>query len=143
MRIASLILVAFGSAVQLSAVGAGPSANNLLDECYAYSEAGIRQCLAKNLQKTATALNAAEQKALAALSKWDEEAKYVAAAKEKLRASNAAFAQYREAQCAFAYSLGGGAIGNALDIRRLACAIEQNSKRIAELAAAVSRVPSK
>jgi uncharacterized protein YecT (DUF1311 family) len=95
------------------------------------------------LQKTAIALNAAEQKAMGALSKWDEEPKYVAAAKEKLRASNAAFAQYREAQCALAYSLGGGAIGNALDIRRLACAIEQNSKRVAELAAAVSRVPSK
>jgi uncharacterized protein YecT (DUF1311 family) len=129
MRLASLILLSFGSALQLSAVAATPSGNSLVDECYAYSEAGVRQCLARNLQKTAIALNAAEQKAMGA--------------KEKLRASNAAFAQYREAQCALAYSLGGGAIGNALDIRRLACAIEQNSKRVAELAAAVSRVPSK
>lgn len=50
----------------------------------------------------------------------DEDAKYIGLAKEKLRASSKAHKQYPDAQCAFTSSLGGGAIGNALELRRLA-----------------------
>jgi uncharacterized protein YecT (DUF1311 family) len=143
MRIAILYLIACGPCVQLSASAASQTGRELVDECYAYSESGARECLTKNFQKTSGALKAAEDKAMAVLSTWDEEPKYITAAKEKLKASNAAFKQYREAQCAFSYSLGGGAIGNALNMRRLACQIEQNSKRIAELSVAVSPLPQK
>jgi uncharacterized protein YecT (DUF1311 family) len=143
MRIASLLFITCTHCVQYSAVAADKSGRALVDECYAYSEAGVRECLTKNLRKTEYALKTVQDKAVATLSKWDEDPGYIAAAKQKLQASAAAFEQYREAQCAFAYSLGGGAIGNALDMRRLACGIELNSKRAAEVSTAISTLPLK
>jgi uncharacterized protein YecT (DUF1311 family) len=143
MRIASLLLITGTYFVQCAAVAADKSGRALVDECYAYSEAGARECLTKNLRKSEHALKTAQDKAVGTLSKWDEDPRYITAAKQKLQTSNAAFEQYREAQCAFAYSLGGGAIGNALDMRRLACGIELNSKRTAEVSTAISTLPLK
>ncbi|PHP90694.1 hypothetical protein CFB52_003385 [Burkholderia sp. AU18528] len=40
-------------------------------------------------------------------------------------------------------SLGGGAIGNALEMRRLACVAELNNRRAAQLRDAVSDLPLK
>jgi hypothetical protein len=143
MRIASLLLIACTYFVQCAAVAADKSGRALVDECFAYSEAGARDCLTKNLRKTEHALKTAQDKAVATLSKWDEEARYIAAARQRLHASAAAFERYRQAQCAFAYSLGGGAIGNALDMLRLACEIELNSKRATEVSNAISTLPLK
>ena len=92
------------------------SERGALEQCGAHSEAGMRECLAKMSHESSTALKRAEAQAIAALSKWDEDAKYVNLAKEKLRASSKAYEQYRDAQCAFASSLGGGAIGYALEM---------------------------
>lgn len=103
------------------------------EECSAYSQAGMRECLAKKAHNSEGALRQVEEKTISALSEWDEDAKYIALSKEKLRAANAAFAHYREAQCAFAASLGGGAIGNALEIGRLACVVELNNRRVEQL----------
>ena len=75
------------------------------------------------------------------LGKWDEDAKYVSSAKTKLQLSNKAFERYREAQCAVSASLGGGAIGHASDMRRLACLTELNDRRAEQLRAAFSDLP--
>jgi hypothetical protein len=98
----------------------------------------MRECLEKESRASNAALKQAEEQAAAAISKWDEDARLIDLAKKKLRASNKAFEQYRDAQCAFAYSLGGGAIGNALEMRRLACRIELDMERIKQLNADMS-----
>ena len=97
---------------------------------------GMRECIEKKAQASALELKDAQIAALAAVSGWDEDQRYIVAASSKLAASEQAFVRYRTAQCAFAYALGGGAIGNALDVRRLACEAEQNLIRAAQLRAA-------
>ena len=51
-----------------------------------------------------------------------------------------AFDKYLAAQCAFNRSLGGGAIGHALDMRMLACEVELNITRADELDQLASRI---
>lgn len=79
-----------------------------LDECNAYPQAGMRECLAS-----------------------------------KVSASTAALKQAENEHCAFAASLGGGAIGSALEIKRLACVLELNLGRGEQLRTAASTLPSK
>jgi uncharacterized protein YecT (DUF1311 family) len=147
MRISNLIVLA--CALGLPHFSNGVRAANLqseraaLEECGAYSEAGMRECLAKKAHQSAMALRRAEEQALSALSKWDEDAKFINLAKEKLRVSNKAYVQYRDAQCAFAASLGGGAIGNALELRRLSCLVGLNNGRAKQINADSSELPSK
>lgn len=114
-----------------------------LEECGADSQAGMRECLAKKSIESSAALRHAEKQAIATLSKWDEDAKFIHFAKEKLRASSKAYERYRDAQCAFAASLGGGAIGNALEMRRLSCLIGLDNGRAKQLHADASALPAK
>ena len=143
MRISNLIVLA--GALALADFSGKVWATELeseqaaLEECGAYSQAGMRECLAKKSDESHAALKRAEEQAIAGLSKWDEDAKFIARAKEKLRASS----KYRDAQCAFATSLGGGAIGNALEMRRLSCLIGLNIERAKQLTNDASTLPSK
>jgi len=93
----------------------------------------VQNCLAKKAAQSQKTLKLAEEKAQKALSEWDEDDKYTDLAKEKLAASELAFIKYREEQCAFASSLGGGAAGGALEMRRLACVAELNNRRAEQL----------
>ncbi|PMS14295.1 DUF1311 domain-containing protein [Trinickia caryophylli] len=111
------------------------------EACSGESEAGMRECLAKRAADSDKKLKQAEQKALDAVSKWDEDGKYIRLARNELQSSGKAFTQYRKAQCDFAASLGGGAIGNALDMRRFACEAELNERRAEQLRAAVQDLP--
>jgi len=79
------------------------------EECSANSEAGMRQCLGKKASASAAELKMAEEKIRQILVNWDEDVKYVNLAKSRFEASNKEFVRYREAQCAFKASLGGGA----------------------------------
>ena len=101
-------------------------------------KAGMWDCLAQKSRESGAALKRAEEQAIAALSKWDENAKFIHLAKEKLRASSKAYERYRDAQCAFAASLVGGAIDNALDMRRLSCLISLNNECAKQLHADAS-----
>lgn len=112
-------------------------------ECEAYSQAQRRDCLARKSEASAIALQRAEQRAVDALSSWDEEAENVAQAKMKLKAANRVFSQYREAQCGFISSLGGGAVGGALAMRKFTCVIELNTRRADELAHSVGDLPKR
>lgn len=115
----------------------------LREECSANSQADMRGCLAGKADDSQKALKQAEDAALGTLAKWDEDAKYVNAAKAALGAANKAFARQREAQCAFAASLGGGGAGNAREMLRLACVAELNNRRAEQLRDAVSSLPLK
>jgi uncharacterized protein YecT (DUF1311 family) len=147
MQISNFIIVvgALALAGHSGAVWAAEiqSERGAVEQCGAHSEAGMRKCLAKMSYESSTALKHAEAQAIAALSKWDEDAKYVNLAKEKLRASSKAYEQYRDAQCAFASSLGGGAIGNALELRRLSCLVGLNAGRTEQLKTDASPLPAK
>lgn len=147
MRISNLILLAcaFASPDFSGKVWAAERQNKptALEQCGAYSQAGMRECLEKESRASNAALKRAEEQVAAAISKWDEDAKFIDLAKKKLRASNKAYEQYRDAQCAFAYSLGGGAIGNALEMRRLTCRIELDIGRIKQLNTDMSALSTK
>lgn len=134
-----LPLLMFG--FHAAAFTAEPEEHNSVEACYAYSQARMHDCLVGEQKESAIALKAAEEKAISALSRWDEDAKFVAMANDALKKANASFARYRDSQCAFAYTLGGGAIGNALEARRMACTIELNKRRAADLMRAVAALP--
>ena len=55
-----------------------------------------------------------QQEFFNAFSNWDEDKEHIVIAQNKLKKSNKEFSKYRDLQCDFAYSLGGGAIDSAL-----------------------------
>lgn len=114
-----------------------------MEDCRVYSQAEVRECLSRKSRDSMSALKQAQDKAIAAMSRWDEDEKYIASAKENFTASTRAFEQYRRTQCAFTSSLGGGSIGNALELRRLSCIAALNNARAASLVAAAASLPAK
>jgi uncharacterized protein YecT (DUF1311 family) len=140
-------LIGFCLAACLPALALATSTASVLDaralreECSAFSQAGMRECLARKAENGRKALTQAEEKAAGILSKWDEDKKYVIQAKAKLAASNKEFAKYRETQCEFSASLSGGGAGNAHEMGRLACVAELNNRRVEQLRNAVSDLP--
>lgn len=115
----------------------------VLEECSHDSQAGMHDCLSKNVRESLKALASAEKKLAAAINRWDEQPKFVAKARAQLISSNAAYLNYRDAQCTFAYALGGGAIGNALELRSLACTFGLNTERATQLTRLASTLPRK
>ena len=120
-----------------------PDERALREECSAFSQAGMRDCLAEKAKESQKALRQAEEKVTGSLTKWDEDDKYIKQAKAKLAASNKKFAEYRDAQCGFSASLSGGGAGNSHEIGRLACVAELNNRRAEQLHNAMSDLPLK
>lgn len=140
MRIIRLIV--FGAVLaQMPASFAAGAAKH--DECAAGSQGEMRSCLEKTSQASATTLAAAEQAAMSALSRWDEDEKYRKSSIAALKNSSKSFSAFRQAQCDFFSSLGGGAIGNALALRRLECVTRLNQWQAEWLRAASSDLPAK
>jgi uncharacterized protein YecT (DUF1311 family) len=123
--------------------GAVQTEKDLYEECGAYSQEGMRDCLAKKAAESQVVLKKTEEMIGVSLAKWDEDNKYVSLAKARLIASNRAFPKYREAQCEFSASLSGGGAGNAHEMGRLACVTELNSRRAEQLRNAVANLPLK
>lgn len=113
------------------------------EECSAYSQAGMRECLEKKANASAAELKKVEHKVSKTLEKWDEDTKYINLARSKLEASSKEFARYREAHCAFNASRSGGAAGNSFEIMRLACVFELNSRRADQIRNIVADLPLK
>jgi len=110
--------------------------------CSQFGQAGMRECLVKKHADSAAALKAAEASMAAAVARWDEGRRYVKAAQTRLSAANAAFSTFSRANCAFDRALGGGAAGNALENRRLACGADMNNRRADELKRMAGAVPA-
>lgn len=115
----------------------------VLDQCGEYSQADMRDCLEKKVRESSRTLAEAEARTRAAIGEWDEDRKFVVRAEARLRASGSDFARYRTGQCAFLTSLGGGAIGNALELRRLACVFAMNTQRAQALTRLAAAIPRK
>ncbi|AMO99335.1 hypothetical protein CAter10_1569 [Collimonas arenae] len=137
-------------AVTLALLGSGSvladgaqNKQSALEECSAYSGAGMRGCLQKKADASGIELARAESNVRGALKKWDEDAQYVKLAQSRFEVSNKEFLRYRDAYCGFNASLGGGAIGGALDTRKLACTAELNVNRSQQILDAVSHLPLK
>ena len=142
-------LICLGAAICLPAIALAASTapatgeRALLEECSAFSQAGMRDCLEEKAENSQKAVGQAEQKMVGTLSRWDEDNRYIRQAKANLVASNKKFAEYRETPCEFSASPGGGAAGDAHDIRRMACVSELNNRRAEQLANAASDLPLK
>jgi len=136
-------LIFFPAVVVAASMNVPPDARALREACSAYSQAGMRECLEKKVDDSRNALKRAEDQVASTLSNWDDDPKYVNLARARFAASARAFTKYRQEQCAFAAALGGGAIGNALDIMRLACIAELNGRRAVQLSHAVADLPLK
>ncbi|GKT22512.1 lysozyme inhibitor LprI family protein [Acidovorax sp. SUPP3334] len=116
----------------------------LREECSAAgSQVGMRDCLRDKARESENSLKDAQAKALRTIATWDEDAKYVRATKDRLAAAELAFSRYRETECAFQASLGGGAIGAALELQRLACTAALNQQRAQDLSRSVSSLPQR
>lgn len=135
VKIIGLGLVLILPAVSHSATCIG-NERTLRDECGAYSQAGMRECLERQVATSEQAIKEAEGTLKTALSRWDEDKKYVDLAQSRLAIASQVFKKNREAQCAFAAALGGGAVGNALDLKQLACMAELNYTRARQLESA-------
>ena len=107
------------------------------------SEADMTECLKAKALKSQKELQNTETKLIKKLSEWYEEPSYINKAKANLTASNKEFIKYRDAQCKFNYSLGGGAIENALEMRLFACIAELNNRRNQQLIDLMSNILTK
>ncbi|NHZ95197.1 lysozyme inhibitor LprI family protein [Massilia sp. CCM 8734] len=120
------------SAVQAQASAAAPQ--RVEDKkCGEFSQAGRHDCFSKLHAKSTVSLKKAEAAALQKIAQWFENDRYKNIARTTMRSAGVAFVRYREAKCAFADSLRGGAIGNAHEISRLACLGAANTERALEL----------
>ena len=105
------------------------------------SEADMTECLKAKALKSQKELQNTETKLIKKLSEWYEELSYINKAKANLIAANKEFIKYRDAQCKFNYSLGGGAIENALEMGLFACIAELNNRRNQQLIDLMSGMP--
>ena len=133
MRVAVVVL-SLSLALPMFAHGRAPDNEaRIREECSANSQAGMRDCLEKRAIASQHALRDTEKKTAEAIAAWDEDKKFIGAAQARLTAATQAFERYREAQCALAASLGGGAVGNALALRRLSCVAAANEMQVEQL----------
>ena len=89
----------------------------------------MNECLAAKVEASMVELRDARRFAIQRPESWDEDARYRRLAISRLRATDAPFERYRKAHCDFAASMGGGAIGHAMDARRLACVADLNHRQ--------------
>jgi uncharacterized protein YecT (DUF1311 family) len=104
------------------------------------SQVDVVNCYLKKAKESGIALARAERQVRDALDKWFRDESYIRTARTKLAASSKAFVRYREAQCAFAYALGGGAVGSSS--LETACIAAENNQRAAQLLAYAKRILS-
>lgn len=113
------------------------------EDCNAFSQNDRLTCLDKAVAASELELTQARTALASAIGRWDEDAKYQAAAKRQLDAADQAFAKHRVAHCDLQKSLGGGAVGNGLEMRRLLCVEALNAARAAQLSQMAKSLPQR
>lgn len=125
------------------ALAAPASAIASVEDCDAYSQADRLACLSKAAAASETELTQARAALVSSIDRWDEDAKYKAVAKRQLDAADQAFAKHRTAHCKLQQSLGGGAVDNGLEMRRLLCVEALNTARAAQLSQMAKSLPQR
>lgn len=135
----------FSFAISIGAVALPAAAEDvgIADLCTEFSQAEMRTCLQEEVRKSTAALGRGTLQMMQALNAWDETQRYRAAALTALRRSETAFVAYRKSHCVFDASLGGGAIGAALDSRSMRCIIQLNLERAGWLDAKAKAIPKR
>lgn len=141
--LAVLLPAVFSPLLVAAQNAAAPEERSLREECAALSQADMKSCLARKADEAQKALRQAEEKVVAALARWDEDAHYVEAATARLAASSKEYQKYRQTSCDFLASLSGGSAGNARELRRLACVAELDARRADQLSHAAGGLPLK
>ena len=96
-----------------------------------FSQVDVAYCLEKIFYISEAELDKSQWKLSNLLSKWDEGRDYIVRAKNKLKKSHKEFIKYRDRECDFAHSLGGGAIG--LNKITYSCLAELNFQQAKQL----------
>jgi uncharacterized protein YecT (DUF1311 family) len=133
MRTIKLTLLGLAFSLPALALAVPPTPDELAlrEACSGGASVEMQVCLEKKVKDSQKALKQAEKRAVAAISKWDEDKRYINLAKAKLATSNKEFIKHRYAHCEFMTSLSGGGIHH--DFRRLACVAELNYRRAKQL----------
>lgn len=98
-------------------------------------------CVNQSLKESEILLKDTQVEALQKLDQWDEELPYKMQSKKALLLSNEQFIHYREKECYFFQTLGGGAIGHALNLRRKGCEYNLNIERVQKLKNKLDQLP--
>jgi len=106
-------------------------ADALYDECGAFSQAGMRECLREKAKESQQILAQVEEENFTPPSQTPIEPEYLSEIAGKRPVANQAFYLYRDAYCAFDASLSGG--GNGRSIAHPLCIAAQNNGRAAQL----------
>lgn len=114
-----------------------------VEDCDALSQAQRLGCLGRRVAASQEKLRQAEIVVVNRITHWDEDDRQVRQAGARLAAAKREFAKFRELHCEFVASLGGGAIGSAIEARRLICVADLNTARAASLRDAVAELPLK
>lgn len=114
-----------------------------VEDCDAYSQADRLTCLGKAAAASEIELTQARTVLASRIDLWDEDAKYKAAARRQLHAADQVFSKHRTAHCNLQKSLGGGAVGNGLEMRRLLCVEALNAARAAQLSQMAKSLPQR
>lgn len=125
------------------ALAAPASATASAEDCDAYSQADRLACIGKAAAASELELTQARAALASAIDRWDEDAKHQAKARRELAAADQAFARHRTAHCQLHKSLGGGAVGNGLEMLRLLCVGALNTARAAQLSQMAKGVPQR
>lgn len=133
-----LLVISVGCAADVAI----QSERELREEC-SFELGGMRECLEKKQTASEMTLKKSQTDVYQVLEKWDEDEKYIKIAQQNFSAGEGEFIAYREKYCQFSASLGGGAIGNALDIQRIACITELNNHHAKQLRDAIADLPLK
>ena len=125
----------FVTAHSVSAEGAIQFEYDIRKNCseQKFSQAEMQQCVRKSATDSEVLLGQIEKQVLAKIQMWNEDKRYVISAKQKFEIAEKNFLNYRRDYCKWAASLGGGAIGTALEVRRNACIAELNNIHVQQL----------
>lgn len=100
----------------------------LRDEC-SFDPNGINECLHAKVDQSLTRLREARASAAGHIKSRRVDTGRGQPARTLLAIADDAYARYRHAHCAFGASMGGGAIGHALETGRLACVADLNFRQ--------------
>jgi uncharacterized protein YecT (DUF1311 family) len=103
----------------------------------------VVECVEKKAAESEKTLKEAEKAALGKLAQWDEDEKYINAARKAVAVSGKTFIQYRKDHCDMSVSMLGLARGVVIKRVRDSCLAELNNRRAKQLRDFVANLPLK
>ncbi len=136
MRNLIYFLLVFSLKLHSSEVGQS-SSRAVLEKCSQseFGQSAVLDCVLNEAKQSTIVLGATKLNAVNTLANWDEDKKYIQAAKKALQISHRDFELYRKSFCDFRSSLAGGGAGNSHAIATAACIADLNISQVEKLGA--------